>query len=297
MMNFFSNRLFLFTSLIIYTLLLSTTLLYFRFPAEKLKLSCQYGLEQLLSVKHCSINQISYRFPFSMVASEITFSNMEGEGKQLFTIDQATLTPTLTAPTSGFLVTLNACSGKHDFTLLLNRTDKEFNLKDIHLTDLDLSQLPFLSQTTTRKISGKLEGNGSYHGSWDKGKNMAEGQGTIVLSKGSFGLLYPILSLKKIDLQHLAAELSFQENSLEFKKGTFNGQELKGDFSGMLELQSAFKTSTLSFRGKLDPLPPLLKKSKHAKNMVNQLKKRHNQNGLPFRLNGVVQKPSFRFDS
>lgn len=294
-MNFLRNRLVLSCSLILYTLLLTAALLYFRFPAEKLKLSCQLRLEQLLSVNHCTIGQLSYHFPFSMVANEIQFSSRTGEGGQLVTVDQAILTPALTSPKSRFLVTLNACGGKHDFALILNRTENEFTLKDIRLRDLDLAQLPFLRQATAREITGSLEGSGTYHGIRKNGKYETDGQGTITLSKGSFGLLYPILSLKNIDLQSFQADISLQGDDLKFSNGTFSGQELKGDFSGILGLKTGLATSSLAFQGKLDPLPPLLKKSKHAKNMVNQLKKQRNQTGLPFRLNGVVQKPSFRF--
>lgn len=297
MMNFLQNKFILFISLTLYTLVLTATLLYFRFPEEKLKLSCQRSLEQLVSGSHCAIGQLSYHFPFNLVAKEITFSSSNEKESKLFTIDQATLTPTLSSPRSRFLISLNAWGGKHDFTLLLNRADGEFTLNDIHLSELDLSQLPFLHQVTAREITGRLQGNGTYHGVWKDGNYEADGQGTITLSEGSFSLLFPILSLKKIDLKHFTANMTLQENKLEFKEGTFNGQELKGDFYGILGLQSELKMSTLSFRGKLDPLPPLLKKSNYAKNMVIQLKKRHNRNGLPFRLDGVVQKPTFRFDS
>jgi type II secretion system protein N len=295
MMNPFRNRVVLCGSLILYTLLLATGLLYFRFPAEKLKLSCQFKLEQLLSVNHSTIGQLRYHFPFGMVANKIQFSSRTGEGGQLVTIDQAILTPALTSPRSRFLVTLNAGGGKHDFTLILNRTEDEFTLKDVHLRDLDLSQVPFLSQATTREITGSLGGNGTYHRVFRNGKYETDGQGTITLTKGSFALLYPILSLKEIDLQRLQTDISLQGGNLKFSNGIFNGEELKGDFFGILGLKSGLGTSTLSFQGKLDPLPPLFNKSKHTKNMINQMKKQHNQTGLPFRLNGIVQKPSFRF--
>ncbi|MBU1140068.1 MAG: type II secretion system protein GspN [Proteobacteria bacterium] len=296
-MNFFRNKVILFFSLILYTLLLTATLLYIRFPAEKLKISCQYRLEQLLPRTHCSIGQLSYRFPFSLVAKKLQISSSVGEGTPLITIDQASITPVLASPKSRFLVTLSACGGNHDFTLILNRTDHEFSLKDIRITELDLSKLPFLHQATAREIIGSLEGNGTYHGIWKNDKYETEGHGTITLSKGSFSLLYPILSLKKIDLKKLETDITFQGGNLKFEKGTFNGQELKGNFSGSLGLNSGLGTSTLSFQGNLDPLPPLLKTSKHAKNMVILLKKRHNRNGLPFRLDGIVQKPIFSFDS
>ena len=296
-MNLFQNKFVLLCSLLLYTLSLTAALLYIRFPAEEFKHFCQTKMEQLLPGTQCSINDLSYSFPLSIKIEQMHFSSMQKKKQTLGSIDQVTITPQLSSPKSHFRVAFTAWEGEHSFSLLLNRKEQRFTLEDIQLHNLNLASVPFLRHTFGREITGSLSGNGSYNGGWNTKGNPADGQGNMTIEKGSFGLLLPIFSLKKIDLKELTADLIFQKNSLQLKKGVFHGQELKGGFSGKLGLQSPLKRSGFSFKGELEPLPPLLKKSKYAQNMVIQLKKQHARATLPFLLQGSVESPKFKFDS
>ncbi len=296
-MNPFRNRLFLFCSLIVYTLSLTVALLYYRFPAEKFKLFCQTKLEQLLPGTQCSIDNLNYRFPLAIKIEQIRFSNGQKKGQILGIINQAIIHPQLSSPQSHFEVDVTAGNGEHSFSLLLQQAEQQFTMEDIHLHNLDLASVPFIQQTFGREITGSLSGNGTYHGAWNKKGYLAEGQGNMVIDKGSFGLLLPIFSLQKIDLKKLSADLVFQKSRLQLKKGNFHGEELKGGFSGDIALQSPLKRSGFSLKGELEPLPPLLKKSKYAQDMVIQLKKQHARATLPFLLQGNVESPKFKFDS
>jgi type II secretion system protein N len=296
-MNPFRNRPFLFLGLILYTLLVTASLLYFRFPAEKFKLFCQTELEQLLPGTSCTIAELSYKFPLRVEAGEIKVNDRLGKKEILCTIDQTTIRPKLKALKPHFHVTIEAGGGKHEFSLLLQQNAKKFSMEDIQLSNLDLASMPFIHKTFGRKITGSLSGNGTYNGTWTEGNYTADGKGSIRVEKGSFSLLFPILSLKKIDLKKFTTELVLQENRLHLNKASFQGKELKGDFSGDLALQSPIKRSKFSIKGALEPLPPLLKKSKYAQNMVIQLKRKHNRSTLPFLLQGSVERPKFKFDS
>jgi len=296
-MNPFKDRPLLFATLIIYTLLLTVALLYFRFPAEQFKSYCQTKIEQIFPDTTCSIDNLRFKFPFSFEAEEISISEDQGKKEQIAVINLATISPKLSNPTSSFKVDIAAYGGQHDFSLLLNKEEKQFNLDTIELTNLDLSRILFLQKTFKRKITGLLSGKGNYQATWKDNEYSAEGQGNITIEKGSFSLLLPVLSLKEIDLKSSKADISLHKNGLKFDKGEFQGKELNGEFSGNIAIQSPFQFSKLHFKGNLSPLPPLLKKSRYAKNMVKQLKKRHNRTTLPFLSEGSLERPRFKFDS
>ena len=296
-MNPSGNRFLLFWGLPLYTLLLTVALLYFRFPTEELRLFCQTKLEQLLPGTHCSVGNLSYRFPLSMNMKQIEFKSRQGKKQPLCSIDQVTINPQFSSFKSRFHIDITAWNGEHSFSLLLKQAEQQFTLEEIQLHNLDLARVPFLQDTFGREITGSLSGNGTYHGAWDKKGYSADGQGSIAIDRGSFSLLLPIFSLQKIDLKELTADLILQKNHLQVNKGNFHGQELKGEFSGDLTLQSPLKRSGFSFKGELEPLPPLLKKSKYAQDMVIQLKKQHANATLPFLLQGSVESPKFKFDS
>ncbi len=296
-MNPFRGRPLFFISLIIYGLLLTAALLYFRFPSEKFKTFCQAQVENLLPDTRCSISEIRYKLPFAFEIIDIGLNSKQKDEQTLLTVDRLIVRPKMTAPKSKFHVELTACDGNHDFSLRINQTKKEASFENIHLKNLDLAKLPFLRQTFGREITGSLSGSGTYRATWKDDILDGKGKGNISMVDGSFKLLLPILSLQKIDLKKFNTNLVFQKEKLQFNGGNFQGRELKGDFNGGLTLRTPIEQSKYSFKGTLEPMPPLLKKNRYAKNLLIQMKKRHNRTTLPFLLQGSVKRPRFKFDS
>lgn len=294
-MSFFKSKSSFLFVLFLYTFLLSAVLLYFRFPAEKVKLYCEVHMEQLLAGTDCSIEGFRYSFPFSFVLDNVRFSSNLATKQELFSIDHIFISPDISEPTSRFETKIDAFGGKHSFTLIVDKIDKKFTIKDILVRDLDPGRIPFLSRATGREITGTVAGSGDYHGAWKKGTYEADGKGSITLANGRFGLLLPILSLNSVDLKEFTTELELKDKKLQCDNGKFNGKELKGTFSGTLGLGSTLKAATLSFKGEIEALPELLKQSQHAQRMITQMKKQQKRTALPFYLQGSVQKPSFLF--
>ncbi len=296
-MTLLRNKIVLLFTLLFYTGSLTAALLYYRFPTESFKDYCESSLEGLLPDTSCSIKELSYSFPLGLTAKEIRFQSAGEEARELFFIDQAKIKSTPVALTTRFLVEIDSAEGQHSLTLLRDAKKTKFSLENIQIENFNLAKAPFLHQIMNRKISGYCQINGSYQGEWKDTQYQATGKGNITIEKGDFQLLEPILSLKKIDLQKMESDFVLQKNELKFTNGTFNGKELTGSFSGSVGMLPALPQSTFSFRGKMEPLAPLLKKSKYAQNMIIQLKKQGKRSSLPFLLEGTVQKPKFHFDS
>jgi len=225
------------------------------------------------------------------------FNSRQNKDQHLATIDQALIHPDLSSPKSHFLLDIAACDGAHSFSLVIDPEKETFSMEDIQVANLDLAKVPFLQQTFGRKITGSLSGSGSYQGAWNTEEYPASGQGSMIITEGSFSLLFPVFSLKEINLSKMTTELVLEKNILQMNKGSFHGKELKGDFSGDMELQSPLKQSELIFEGRLEPLPPLLKTSKYARNMIMKLKKQQTQATFSFFLLGSLESPTFDIDS
>lgn len=295
-MKLFENKVVLLLALFYYGLICAVVMLYFRFPTEKLQLFSEEKLEQLLTGSDCSISGLGYGFPFSVTAKNIRFTDSKTKKQELFTINNLRITPVLAALRSRFGIKLDAFGGTYSSELELNLEGKEFTLQDIQVRNLDPAAIPFLQQASKREITGTVTGNGSFHGKWENGKYVTEGKGKLKLEKGAFALLLPILSLDSVDLKKFETDILFQNSTLQCRNGTFRGNELKGEFSGRMELRSSLKRAMLSFIGELEPLPPLLKRSKQTQDMVIQLLKQQQHGTVPFVLKGTVQKPSFKFE-
>ncbi len=296
-MNPFKNRPLLCCSLIAYMIVLGSVLLYIRFPTDQFNAFCQTKLEQLLPGTQCTIKKIRCLFPVGMQADTIIFNDMAKNKQVLGTIDQLTIRPQFSSPWPQFSVTIKAYSGEHKASVLIDKSKQEVVLDNILVDHLDLAKLPFINEIFDRKITGQFSGNGIYKSAKQNGKNILTGRGNFVVNKGNFSLLYPILSLTKIDLKELKTDIVLRDGQVQFSNGHFIGKELQGDFAGNIILQAPFHNSNVMIRGTLDPFAPLLKKSKYAQNMVIQLKKRNKQSTLPFLLHGSIQKPRFKFDT
>ncbi len=156
-----------------------------------------------------------------------------------------------------------------------------------------LSQIPVVHTMQNRAISGKVNGQGSFRGRWPLSSKSINGEGHIRVTDGSCGLLFPVLSLNKLVFQEVNMDIILTNNRLQWEQGRLSGRELRGEFSGNIHLTQPYPYSRLSMDGRLEPLEPLLEKSRYARLMFTQLKKQYNMNTIPFQLQGTVRQPYF----
>lgn len=296
-MNPFSGRPFLFPGLVIYTLLLTGVMLYIRFPYDEFKQYCEHRLTELIPGTVCSIDAIRFTLPPAIEMETVQFTEESNKANMLFTITHGALKPSLQAPFSRSQITVSAYQGTLESSITRDKTKQTMHFDRISLDRLNLAEVPFLEQTFKRKITGFLSGNATIRTTLNGHLHIHSGQGEVTIEDGSFSLIYPVLSLKEIDLKKLTADFSLSKSELRLQQGSFEGKDLQGDFQGGCTLPSPLRNAELVIEGSLEPRPTLLKQSKYVKNMVLQLKKQNRKVTLPFLIDGNVQQPRFKFDS
>ncbi|MBU0663642.1 MAG: type II secretion system protein GspN [Proteobacteria bacterium] len=295
-MTFFPNTFWRWSLYTIYGLLLVMLLLYLRFPAQKFKTFCTHLITLQLPNYENSIESLHYRFPLTLVARNIHLQSKEKAAKEVFEIEQLTISPDLKAPGKNFSLAITAYGGTHQIALVLDRTHNTFTLPNIKINGLDLAKLPLLQAQTGRAITGLFTAQGSYSGQTGQEISLGSGQGSAHIENGTFELLYPILSLNNIAIEKGEVLFKLESQKIVLSKGTFNGKELRGIFSGqMTSLNTSFATIQLKLTGTLTPLPSLVKQSGQTQPLLLQLQQNHT--ALPFHLEGTIAKPAFLFDS
>lgn len=297
-MTFPQNRFWRWSLYTIYGLLLVTLFLYLLFPAQKFKTFCTDLMTRHLPAYDNTIESLHYRFPLTLVASNIRLQSKDKAVKELFTMEQVTITPILTVPAPGrnFSIAITAYGGTHQIALSLDRAHSTFTLPKIEINALDLTKLSWLQTQTGRIITGLFTAQGSYAGQIGQDISRGRGEGSAQIKNGTFELLEPILSLNNIDIEKGEALFKLQEQKISLSKGTFTGKELKGTFAGQISaLRSPVAAMQLDLKGALTPLPSLVKKSGQAQPLLLQLQQNHA--ALPFHLQGTINKPVFLFDS
>lgn len=284
-----SSRLLLY---VIYGLVLTSVLLYVRFPTENFKSFCEQQLEQSLHASDCSIQRIRYSFPISIVFEEVHITKSSREPQSAFIIDQFKFRPGIKFWQT-FKMFGNLYSGTFRATLNLDRDKKSYRLTDIVLNNLNLNTILKDQGVVDRKVTGNLGGSGRYSAEW---KNPAggEGKGRIEVKTGEIEFLQPILSLTAMNFDRINLDISVGEQ-VEIQQGKLKGQNLNADFEGSLDVMDSFLASRVRLSGLLEPKRAFLQSHPMEAQMVKQYAKRYKKSALPFKLRGTVANPTFRF--
>lgn len=287
------------SSYIIYALMMIMFFLYLLFPVQTFKSFSTDLINRLFPGHVTTVDSWHYQFPLTLVVTNLQLQARKQvieADKANIILQQTTITPRLRSRGTTFCLNITAYGGTHQATLEFDRRRRTFSLPTIEIKELDLAKLSWLQNQARRDISGLLTATGSYVGKKDRGLSGGTGQGKIHLTNGTIKLLYPILSLKNIDVANGDTIIELQDQKLLLTQGQFSGEELEGTFTGQVDLRGpSLADMQLAFTGTLMPLPPLLKKTKQAQALPIQLQQ--NQSPLPFQLKGTIGQPIFLADS
>ncbi|PHR28774.1 MAG: type II secretion system protein GspN [Desulfotalea sp.] len=278
--------------LIIYGVLLTIVLIYFRFPTDEFNTFCAKKFELTFTNTACKIGRIHYGFPTSIVFEKVVFQKLNREQQAVFTIDKITLRPAIkfwnTFKLSGILY-----AGTVKSTLGVNWENNGYKLTDIVLSALSLQEIIKDQGIVNREITGSLSGSGQYQ-NHRKLSTATFGKIRMVLESGSFEVLQPILGLAAIDFKRIVVDLLFGEQ-LELQQGQLSGKDIRADFAGTIYLRNNLPDSSVILSGHIQPKREFLQKNPEGAKFVKQYAKRYKSTDLPFKLAGTLSHPTFRF--
>ncbi len=282
---------------LLYSVLLLVGLLYFRFPEEKFKSHCIAYVEQIVPGMTCSISELSFALPLSVVFSDISFAEKGSSAKEQFHIEELRISPKISHLFEKYSIHAKVSKGNVKTVFSMDMASRKYAFDNIAITELQLAAVTGLETNLKRKVTGKLSVTGQFNGKFGEPLFKGSGQGDATLTEGSLQFLFPVLSMDVLGLQKLQLKLKLDTAVLAMEKGVFTGKELKGTFAGNLQFGSSFKTSRFSVKGELTPQPDLLKKSKQAQQMLRHLRQQKKGSNLPFRLDGMVITPALHLGS
>ena len=120
-------------------------------------------------------------------------------------------------------------------------------------------------------------------------------QGKVKLKAGKISLVQPVLAMNTIDLQQIEMEVKYDSHELQLSKGKMNGKELSADFSSTVHVVDPWYISGIMVTGDIAPQARFMKESPQVQNEVRALRMQYKKPTIPFRINGTLQKPAFRF--
>lgn len=286
-----SFRLFLYFS---YALVLTAVLLYLRFPTAQFKEYCALKIGRLFAGVECSIERISYEFPLGLRFADVAFAPPGQKKNPRVVLSSLSLTPVFSNIRQAVELRGTGYSGTFRGILQGAPGDKRFSLDAVRIQDMRLAEIQPLQDALGRELSGRVDITGGYSaevGRYLDGKLEAK----VILREGKVALLQPIFALNAVDLGQMELELKYDKQNLQISKGKMKGAELSADFSGTMNVISPWQLSQLTAAGDIALQPGFIKENPAIENEIRVLKKQFKKMTIPFRINGSLQKPSFRF--
>ncbi|NVL90266.1 MAG: type II secretion system protein GspN [Desulfobacterales bacterium] len=283
---------------LLFALVLTAALLYYRFPSDVLRDHLQAAADKAAPSLLLSVDRIEPSIPIGLnfLKTKIAFKDIPD--RVIFTADSFLLRPQLMELLRGkskysfhgiaYKGDLNGCvyikkDGTNGFI------DTEIELKNIHIGDYT-----YLAYLIGRHIEGTLGGTISYKGRHDS-LTTGSGKANLTLSHGRIKLLRPLLTFDSIDFNEMGIEMVLKKQKIKIARLKFKGRQLQGTLSGTITLKEEFTKSILDLRGTVEPFAALFKNATGIQDTVKIFKERLNMGTLSFVIRGTLKEPKVKF--
>lgn|GEM_PF-373336 len=283
---------------ILYCIILTAVLLYYRFPSDALRDYLQIRANNLNTPMSLSIEGIKPWPPFGLRFVQTEISPKDKPHIRLFTADSLLVSPGVWSFFKG--------KAKYRFECLAykgdiggcvyfekNRITAPFNT-EIGLRNIRIGNYGHLKHLIGRHVDGILSGTIYYSG---QHKNLMGGTGEANLRvlDGRVELLSPILTLGSIEFNEVKIDMALKGQKINLTRLELEGPQLKSTLSGTISLEKAFAKSTLDLKGEIEPFASFLKGAEDVYNAVRSFKQRLRKGTITFTIRGTLEQPKFKF--
>jgi type II secretion system protein N len=276
---------------LLFTLILTTFFIYYLFPADQIKNYMVFHLNKTHPDINITIDQIKPAFPPGVWLYDITIYQTSDT---LLTLEQVKIVPNLLSLFGSkiiFFFKANTCDGIIDGKgeLTHNTAFSKIHV-DATFSDIQISEIHALRRLNARNISGVLEGHVTYSKDQTSGEDV---RAMLIISDGEIELLNPILMLESIAFNIIESDIVVKNRKVQFKQCSLKGHQMDGSIAGSIILEKPLERSVLKLVGTIRPHPTFL--ASLEKDFPKHLipKKFFSKNGLPIKLSGTIEKPSF----
>lgn len=283
---------------LMYAVVLTTGLLYYRFPSDILKAYLVSEAAGANPPMVLSLETLRPGWPPGVDLIGVGISLRETPQQDLLRAESISIAPAAWSFLSGaprYHVDAHAYNGDIVGHVRFegNAADAPFSTS-LRLKGLHMGLHPYVLALLGRDISGVL--NGDIHYAGQQARLMeGSGQGTIIISHGRVTLLQPILGLHAIDFDRVSVKMALKDRKLSLTHVELDGQTIKGELSGAITLNADISRSRLDLKGTIEPLSGLVGNMQGDAAALSFLRQGLKKLSRSFVIQGTFQKPMFRF--
>ena len=282
-------------SLLLYGLVLTCVLLYFRFPADKVE---GYLTEKVSSLSHgaaVNIGKCGYAFPAELRCDQLSIGEREKK-EEMVVLENMTISPVASGFGLKYTITGEISGGTFLTVAEFSPFKKTVKLSGLELTSMDLSRSEFVKKSLQRDIRGLLDFHGSMVVSLAEA-GLVEQEGKLSVREGDFALRQQILLVERLQLAPMDVNFSYKKGVLQLRDGSLRGTQLIVDFAGELNTKDAMADWAMVLKGSITPAQEYVAANPQVQRVVKRLQRQFTGNSLPYVVSGSLGVPRFRFGS
>ncbi|MGB5685275.1 MAG: type II secretion system protein GspN [Candidatus Electrothrix sp.] len=287
-----------FSGYLLYTLVVVSLLLWYKFPTDALKSRIEKDLNMMTPTLQWVVQEIALLPPFNVQLRNISIAGKEKK-KALLVVNMMHLRPDFTAwKNTGIIAAqykMNLLSGTvvGRLSLAKDRSALEYDglMQDIKI---DNKELAFIQQEYQRTVRGTLSGN--FSGVRKLEKSAQSLQGKFIFAQGEIGLQQPVMGMKKLDFDSIETTLNFAAGTMSLGEGKITSPLFAANFKGSLHTAVPCSLSRIQLTGAFQPGSEFTA-SINSPSLVHMLEKEIQKGSLPFTVNGLLQEPGIIFTS
>jgi type II secretion system protein N len=283
---------------ILFGILLTLGLLYYRFPSEAIQGFIQARVEKISPRLALSMERVSPSITLGLKFLEPELFLRTTPQKPIFKADRLFVRPVFLSLFRGeWTFCYNALAYKGVFegctSVAKDKNDASFQ------TTLVLKDVPMggdnpLKEAIGRNLEGILNGTVTYNG---QSKSLIRGTGEVDLrlSEGRMELVEPILNLEGISFHEVLVKMSLSNRKLNLTRVALRGTNMNGTLTGVVNLNKELSRSSLNLRGTLEPFADFIKDLTDSPDTVRLIRQRLKRGKITFVIRGTLAEPNFRF--
>ncbi len=287
-----------FSGYFLYTIVVVSLLLWYKFPADAFKNRIEKDLNSMTPTLQWVVEEIALLPPFNVQLRNISITGKEEE-KVLLVVKTMNLRPDVMSwKKTGNIAAkykLNLLNGTvaGRLSLAKDRSVLEYDgaMQEIKI---DNKKLALIQQEYQRTVRGTLSGN--FSGIRALKKNTPSFQGNFTFTEGEISLQKSVLGMEQLDFDKITTKLNFATGTLSLSEGKITAPMFTADFKGNIHTTVPCRRSRIQLTGSFQPSPEFTA-SADSPSLVNMLKKEMLKGSLSFSINGLLQEPGIVFTS
>jgi type II secretion system protein N len=275
---------------IAFTAVMGVVFLYLLFPADSLRTYIEAQIRQNAPDLTVEIGQVSAAFPPGLKLANILCEYQE---LPLVTASRASVRPALLKLLGSAKVVdfdLDTSEGRIDGRGVMRVGKQNLLSVDAEIDQIALHEIAGLRAIPDYIISGLLSGKIEYKAT--PGRS-GSGAADLVATDAKLELINPMFGIESFSFDSIEAQLNLSPRRVQLRRCNLNGNEVDGNISGSVMLRTPMDQSRLNLSGVLRPHAEFMATLQKSVPVALLGGKDLGQKGLPFRITGTVDKPSF----